>query len=62
MATNGTTDTQARVSANALTFGYFAAREQWYLDGGTGPIARYVDEGLLPLRSIWSKPTGSDGP
>jgi AcrR family transcriptional regulator len=54
------TETQARVAANALVFGYFAALEQWYLDGGTDPIARYVEEGLLPLRSIWSTPTERD--
>jgi hypothetical protein len=30
-----------------------------FLDVGTGPIARYVEEGLLPLRSIWSKPKGT---
>jgi AcrR family transcriptional regulator len=48
------TETQARVAANALVFGYFGALEQWYLDGGVHPIARYVEEGLLPLRRIWS--------
>ncbi|MEV0829009.1 TetR/AcrR family transcriptional regulator [Nonomuraea rubra] len=46
-------ETQARVAANALTFGYFAALEQWYLDGGDRPIADYVEEGLRPLRGIW---------
>ena len=35
-------------------FGYFGALEQWYLDGGLRPIAEYVDEGLRPLRLIWS--------
>jgi AcrR family transcriptional regulator len=50
------TETQARVAANALVFGYFGALEQWYLDGGTHPIAQYVEEGLLPLRTIWSRP------
>jgi AcrR family transcriptional regulator len=55
MAAGGTmTETQARVAANALVFGYFGALEQWYLDGGIHPIARYVEEGLLPLRRIWS--------
>jgi AcrR family transcriptional regulator len=55
MAAGGTmTETQARVAANALVFGYFGALEQWYLDGGIHPIARYVEEGLRPLRSIWS--------
>ena len=48
MGTGGMTDTQARVAANALVFGYFAALEQWYLDGGVHPIATYVDEGMRP--------------
>lgn len=50
------TETQARVTANALVFGYFAALEQWYLDGGVRPIADYVEEGMAPLRAIWSPP------
>ena len=55
MAAGGAmTETQARVAANALVFGYFGALEQWYLDGGVHPIARYVEEGLRPLRRIWS--------
>jgi AcrR family transcriptional regulator len=54
------TETQARVAANALVFGYFGALEQWYLDGGIHPIAGYVEEGLRPLRSIWSKPNEPD--
>jgi len=55
MAAGGAmTETQARVAANALVFGYFGALEQWYLDGGIHPIARYVEEGLRPLRRIWS--------
>jgi AcrR family transcriptional regulator len=53
------TETQARVAANALVFGYFGALEQWYLDGGVRPIATYVEEGLLPLRGIWSPPIGA---
>jgi AcrR family transcriptional regulator len=56
------TETQARVAANALVFGYFGALEQWYLDGGVRPIAHYVEEGLQPLRSIWSKRTNSSPP
>jgi AcrR family transcriptional regulator len=48
------TETQARVAANALVFGYFAALEQWYLDGGDRPIATYVEDGLEPLRRVWS--------
>ena len=51
------TETQARVAANALVFGYFAALEQWYLDGGVRPIADYVEDGMAPLRTIWSSPT-----
>jgi AcrR family transcriptional regulator len=47
-------ETQARVAANALVFGYFAALEQWYADGSDRPIADYVAEGLDPLRAIWS--------
>ncbi len=35
---------------------WLPALEQWYLDGGINPIAHYVEEGLRPLRSIWSKP------
>ena len=62
MTGGGMTQTQARVAANALVFGYFGALEQWYLDGGIHPIATYVEEGLLPLRSIWSKPDGSASP
>jgi hypothetical protein len=50
----GMTETQARVAANALVFGYFAALEQWHADGGVRPIATYVEEGLQPLRKIWS--------
>ncbi|MDF2712791.1 MAG: TetR family transcriptional regulator [Nonomuraea muscovyensis] len=52
-ATGELTETQARVIANALVFGYFAALEQWYRDGGNRPIAGYVEEGMRPLRSIW---------
>lgn len=52
-ATGELTETQARVVANALVFGYFAALEQWYLDGGSRPIADYVEEGMRPLRGIW---------
>jgi AcrR family transcriptional regulator len=55
----GMTGTQARVAANALVFGYFAALEQWYLDGADQPIARYVDEGMRPLRKIWPAPAKS---
>jgi len=59
LAGGGMTETQARVAANALVFGYFGALEQWYLDGGIHPIAQYVEEGLRPLRSIWSEPDRS---
>ena len=54
------TEAQARVVANALVFGYFAALEQWYLDGGDHPIATYVEEGLRPLRTIWPPPPATD--
>ena len=60
MMTGGMTETQARVAANALVFGYFGALEQWYLDGGVRPIAHYVEEGLRPLRGIWPKPNEPD--
>ena len=60
MMTGGMTETQARVAANALVFGYFGALEQWYLDGGVHPIAKYVEEGLRPLRGIWATPGESD--
>ncbi|MFD2762548.1 TetR/AcrR family transcriptional regulator [Micromonospora eburnea] len=53
-ATGELSETQARVAANALVFGYLAALEQWYLDGGDRPIADYVEEGMRPLREIWS--------
>jgi hypothetical protein len=53
MAGEHFTETQARVAANALVFGYFAALEQWYVDGGVRPVAEYVEEGLAPLRPIW---------
>ncbi|MFC4114095.1 hypothetical protein [Nonomuraea zeae] len=58
-ATGEISETQARVIANALAFGYFAALEQWYLDGGNRPIADYVEEGMRPLRGIWSAPRPS---
>jgi len=57
IAANGEmSETQARVITNAIAFGYFAALEQWYLDGGTRPIASYVEEGLQPLRRIRESP------
>ena len=59
---SGMTETQARVAANALVFGYFGALEQWYLDGGIHPIATYVEEGMRPLRSIWSRPNEPGSP
>jgi AcrR family transcriptional regulator len=59
MSGGGMTETQARVAANALVFGYFGALEQWYLDGGVQPIAQYVEEGMRPLRSIWATPDSS---
>ena len=56
MVTKTMSQTQARVAANALAFGYFGALEQWYVDGGERPITAYVEEGLQPLRRIWSAP------
>ncbi|MGZ0151664.1 TetR/AcrR family transcriptional regulator [Kribbella sp. WER1] len=53
-------DTQARVAANALVFGYFSALEQWYLDDGVRPVAEYVAEGLDVLRPIWSATGGGE--
>jgi AcrR family transcriptional regulator len=50
------TPTQARAAANALAFAYFGALEQWYVDGAERPVAEYVEEGLRPLRAIWSAP------
>jgi AcrR family transcriptional regulator len=52
---SGLSELQARVAAHALVFGYFAALEQWHLDGGTKPIAAYVEKGLEPLRGLWRK-------
>jgi AcrR family transcriptional regulator len=49
-------ETQARVIANALAFGYFAALEDWYVNGGDRPIADYVEEGMRPLRRLWPLP------
>lgn len=57
LVTEAMTRTQARAAANALAFGYFGALEQWYVDGGARPIAAYVEEGLRPLRLIWSTST-----
>ncbi|GAA3747172.1 TetR/AcrR family transcriptional regulator [Salinactinospora qingdaonensis] len=45
--------TQARVAAHAIVFGYFAALEQWHLDGAERPISEYVDQGLSVL---WGPP------
>jgi hypothetical protein len=30
-----------------------------HVDGAVQPIAGYVDEGMQPLRTIWSTPAGS---
>ncbi|GAB2972159.1 TetR/AcrR family transcriptional regulator [Actinotalea caeni] len=51
---DGLTPGQARVAASALAFGYLAALELWFEDGGEHPIAGYVEEGLSPLRAIWA--------
>ncbi|MEV6430536.1 hypothetical protein [Nocardia sp. NPDC051463] len=47
-STGQLTETQARVATNALVFGYFAALEQWYLEGGKRPIADYRRGGHAP--------------
>ncbi|WP_036955174.1 TetR/AcrR family transcriptional regulator [Luteimicrobium xylanilyticum] len=54
LTAGGLTATQARVVAHAVAFGYFAALESWFDDGGQRPIAGYVEEGLAPLRRIWA--------
>ncbi len=51
---NAQAGVRARVLAHALAFGYFAALECWFDDGGTRPIAEYVEQGLGPLRTFWS--------
>jgi AcrR family transcriptional regulator len=56
VARRGMSQTKARVAAHALVFGYFAALEQWYLDGSVHPIADYVDEGMSVLRDVWAQP------
>lgn len=43
---------ESRVVAAALVFGYFAALEQWHVDGGVRPIRSYVEEGLSALRGV----------
>ena len=55
VASRGMPRTKARVAAHAFVFGYFAALEQWYLDGSVHPIADYVDEGMSVLRDIWAQ-------
>jgi AcrR family transcriptional regulator len=60
LATGGMTPLQTRVATNAVVFGYFAALEQWHLDGGTAPIAKYVEDGLRPLRRIWGSGEPAD--
>ena len=56
LAAGGMEQLPARVAANALAFGYFAALEQWFLDGGERPIAEYVQAGMAPLDGIWPPP------
>ncbi|TDE89665.1 TetR/AcrR family transcriptional regulator [Occultella glacieicola] len=52
LAGPGRSGTQAQVVAHALAFGYFAALERWFDDGGTRPIADVVEEGMRPLRAL----------
>lgn len=54
-AQGGMSQTRTRVAAHAFVFGYFAALEQWYLDGGVHPIVDYVDEGMSVLRGLWAE-------
>jgi AcrR family transcriptional regulator len=54
-ARRGMSPTTAHVAAHAFVFGYFAALEQWHLDGGVRPIADYVDEGMSVLRGVWAE-------
>lgn len=51
----GMSRTKARVAAHAFVFGYFAALEQWHLDGGVRPIEDYVAEGMPVLRGVWAE-------
>lgn len=51
----GMSRTKARVTAHAFVFGYFAAPEQWHLDGGVRPIADYGAEGMPVLRGVWTE-------
>jgi len=51
-------ETRARVAAHAFVFGYFAALEQWYRDGGAKPIVNYIDDGMWVLRDIWAQKPG----
>jgi len=59
VASQGMSETRARVASHAFVFGYFAALEQWYRDGGVRPIVSYVDEGMWVLRDIWAEPAQS---
>lgn len=52
-------EARARVAAHAFVFGYFAALEQWYREGGVQPIVSYVDEGMWVLRELWATPDSS---
>lgn len=56
VARRGMSQTKARVAAHAFVFGYFAALEQWYLEGGMHPIAHYVDEAMSVLHNVWAQP------
>lgn len=56
----GMSRTKARVAAHAFVFGYFAALEQWYLDGSARPIADYVGEGMSVLRDVWAHSAEKD--
>ncbi|TFD61707.1 TetR family transcriptional regulator [Cryobacterium suzukii] len=56
LSRQGMSEAKARVAAHAFVFGYFAALEQWHVDGGKRPIVDYVDDGMAVLREIWTNP------
>ena len=49
--------TKAHVWSHAAVFGFIAAYEQWYLDGGTRPLIEHVDEALALLKLLPIAPT-----
>ena len=57
VARHGLGRTQAHVWSHAAVFGFIAAYEQWYLDGGTRPLIEHVDEALALLKLLPIAPT-----